>query len=182
MVLKRVGTAPEREVSRRLDEGVPFDVELASEVDSIDDIFYWRSANGTYLLEVKIVAATGMIGGVTLVLVPKEQRRIVGSVRQAESRTDNGVPLVDLAPWKARIGNREFGIDPAVRFIDESVPFAFGIGTDGIAVYFESGEAASTVRNGDLTFSFTEENLLCGITLTGLSARELRRMRKCHGP
>ncbi len=180
-MLKRVGTAPEREVSRRLDEGIPFDVELAPEVGSIDDIFYWRSANGTYLLEVKIVAATGMIGGLELVLVPREWRRMVGSVRRVESRTDKGVPVVDLAPWKARIGNREFGIE-ALRILDERVPFVFGIGTDGIAVYFESGEAASSVTNGDLTFSFTEGNLLCGITLTGLSRAELKRMRKHHGP
>jgi hypothetical protein len=182
MLLKRVGTAPERKLSTDLNEGIPFDVELAPEVSSIDDLFYWTSANGTYLLEVKIVAATGMIGGVTLVLVPTERRRIVGSVRQLESRTDKGVPLVDLAPWKARIGNREFGIDPAVRFIDESVPFVFAIGTDGIAVYFETGEAVSSVANGDLTFSFTEDDLLCGMTLTGFARAGLKLMRKLHGP
>jgi hypothetical protein len=52
----------------------------------------------------------------------------------------------------------------------------------GIAVHFESGEAASIVKSGGLAFSFTEEDALCGILLTGLSARELRCVRTFHGP
>jgi hypothetical protein len=48
MLLKRVGTAPERKLSTDLDEGIPFEVELAPEVGSIDDLFYWTSANGTW--------------------------------------------------------------------------------------------------------------------------------------
>jgi hypothetical protein len=181
MMLKLAGTAPERAASVRLEDGIPFGVDLAPQVGSIDDILYWRSANGTYLLEVKVVAASGMIGGVELILVPADRRRMVQSVLQVGPRTDTGIPVVDLAPWKARIGNREF-FDPALRYVDERVPFVFAIGSDGIAVYFESGEAASAVKSGDLGFSFTEEGVLCGITVTGLSAREIRRMRKLHGP
>jgi len=180
-MLRRIATAPEREPSRHFEEYVPFDVELAPEVRSIDDTFYWRSANGTYLLEVRVVAATGMIGGVELVLVPSERRRVVQSVQRPGLRVDAGIPVVDLSPWKARIGNREF-FDRRYRTVHESVPFVFEIGTDGIAVHFESGEAASIVKSGGLAFSFTEEDALCGISLTGLSARELRCVRTFHGP
>ena len=165
----------------RFHEHIPFDLELAPEVRSLDDILYWKCANRTSLLEIKLVAATGMIGGATLVLVPRQWRRMVQSVRPTGLRADAGIPVVDLAPWKAMIGGREL-FDWRQRFVDESATFVFAIGTDGVAVQFESGEAASMVTAGDLAFSFTEEDVLCGITLTGLSSRELRRMRKFHGP
>jgi hypothetical protein len=181
MVLKRVGTAPERELSRQLDEYVPFHVELAPEVGSIDEILYWRGGDSRHLLEIKIVRTTGMIGGVKLILVPKESRRIVGSVRAVGLPTTTGIPVVDLARWRSKLGNREL-TDPRHHLVAENAAFVFAIGADGIAVRFNSGESASTVRNGDLTFSFTEQDALCGITLTGLAALELRRMRKRHGP
>ncbi|MDB4971520.1 MAG: hypothetical protein JWN44_7209 [Myxococcales bacterium] len=178
-MLKLVDLGPEHRFTRRVDAYAPVDIEIVSAAGlSIDEIFYWRSAGPNYLIEVKIVAASGLVGGVSLVLVPPASTRIVETVgMHAALDVQRGLPIVELEPWNARIGNREIGIDPALRFIDEEMPFIFTIAHDGIAVLAQLGEPASMVSNGDLSFLFTKQSELCGLSLTGLSEAELELLR-----
>src|ERR1700704_6134707 len=136
MMLKLAAIAPERRVVTSVGEYVPFEIEIAPEVRSVDELYYWRCTNGKQLFEIKILSSTGLIGSVSLVLVPLEWTRVVRSVRARELQSVQGVPMVDLSPWKTTTGNREFGIDPLLRRIDENIPFRFDIGLDGVGVFF----------------------------------------------
>jgi hypothetical protein len=175
MPLTLTAIGPELRFTRRVDAYVPFDVELSPGTAS-DEVFYWRSTNAKYLLEIKIVASTGMIGAVSLVLVPREWVRIVDTVKQADHAltSDDGVPIVDVSPWKSKIRTCESGVDWAPLLIDEECPFIFNIGQDGIAILFDLGVGVSRLKNGDVNFLFTQDRTLCGITLLGLSSPERR--------
>lgn len=182
MLLKYTATSPASGFTRRTDPYVPFEIDCASAPISADELFYWRTTNTKYLLEIWILASTGLLGGVSLVLVPREWIRVVESVdAYCIGLREDGLPIVDLTPWKSRIGNREFGVEPGLRRVDEEIPFVFAIGHDGVAVLFEPSEAVSTVNNGDLKFLFAQDRELCGVVLSGLSKMELQVLRNSHG-
>jgi hypothetical protein len=181
MRVKLSGIGPETTFRAHVDAYAPFEVELAPDTKSSDELFYWRSTGSKYLLEIKIIARTGMLGAISLVLVPREWTRVVDSVHARQLVTSTkGLPIVDLSPWKEKIGNRKIGIDPALRRVDEKDPFVFEIGRDGLAVFFESGTATSTVSNQGLTFLFTDDETLCNITLAGLSTADLQLLQESY--
>src|SRR4051794_25455537 len=128
-MLRLADVEPEREFARCVGEYQPIDIQTIPGRMSIDDIFFWRATASDYLLEIKLVAASGAVAAMTLVLVPRDCLRIVDFVGVADTMpTRVGLPVFDLAPFKLKIGWREIGVDPALRRIDEARPLSFDIG------------------------------------------------------
>ncbi len=181
MGLRLSGIGPRCAFARRLDAYVPLDIDLTQCVSPEDELFYWRSTDSKHLLEIKIAAKTGILGGVSVVLVPQEWIRVDNLLRRdLDAEVREGVPIFDLSPWRSRIGDRE-SWDSALGRIDESVPFLFLIGTDRITVQFGEAQPALVIRNGDLEFIFTQQGEVCGVALAGVLPAEIHLLRKYSG-
>jgi hypothetical protein len=172
-MLRLAGVEPERRVSRTLSEYVPFEIVVGGGSYSHDDSFYWRATDATYLFETKADARTGLVLGVDLVLIPRNRVQLVSRTAPIVPKVERGVPIVDLDPWRARIGANETAISMDPRRIDEPVPFSLLIGNDGLALLFDSvAPAERMIQTGDLGFLWDAQGLLTGVVLGGISAAE----------
>jgi hypothetical protein len=164
MLIER-GIGPERPMSCKVARDLPLELETGG-VRSIDDLFYWRRTNTTHILEISIEASTGSVIGVEVVLVPPESRLHAPSVFAMCGNIEErrGIPLVDEAPWRARVGRREFA-DPMLRFVEEEGSFSLTLGDDGVAVTIEQERAVSKIVNGNVHFLFTRTRGLCAVVV-----------------
>ncbi len=157
--------AEEAPYTRQTDEYKPLKIEFQPPLTSVDEILYWRSMNGRYLLEVGLAVATGALSTISLVLVPPawiQQRPSIKDLCNAERR-GRGLPVFHLAPWRDRIGSKETGVDPTLRISVEHIPFKFYTARDGVALLFDDFEPSSVVVNKDISFCFNARNEWCGL-------------------
>ncbi len=157
--------AKEQPFTLQADEYMPFKVDFPPPLTSVDEICYWRSMNSRYLLEVGLAAATGTLNTITLVLVPpawKLHRTSIKGLCEV-GKGKQGLPVFRLDPWKDRIGQKETGADPALRFHVEHVPFKLHIAPDGMAILFDNFDPSYMVINKKLRFLFNAGNEWCGL-------------------
>jgi hypothetical protein len=136
MLPRLEAVAEERPFTSTIDGDLPLEVSIAPGILSADELFHWRSTGDRYLFELEIVAATGAISGVELVLVPKEWIRGVDELLEpatVEGRV--GVPVLDRGPWIEKTQGREL-VDPSRRVIDVDLPFVFAAGPDEARLLF----------------------------------------------
>jgi hypothetical protein len=173
----------ERPVSIQVDEYVPLRIKFEPSVISIDEAFYWRSTNSNYLLELEVHASDGALADVGVVLVPDERVIRAGPLQKLYGTrgVKKGLPRIDTAPWKDKIGPKEIGIEPRLRRKDEAFPFKYFIAVDGVAVLLDGGSPAYTVQNGPVDFVFDANDELCGLGVrdskVGRDANRLVRSR-----
>jgi hypothetical protein len=172
------GIAPERRLSCKVAEDVPLQLATGPAVISIDELFYWRRTDRTHVIEVRIEASTAAVTGVDVVLVPAGSRLRAPAVAGlcSDLEEQRGIPLVDEAPWRARIGPRELP-DPMLRFVEEEGSFSLTLGSDGVAVTLENDPPRSMVTNGDVRFLLTGAKALCAIVV-GLKPFEVESLRQ----
>jgi hypothetical protein len=155
----------ERTFTRQADEYMPLKMEFPPPLTSVDEIYYWRSTNGKYLLEVGLAAATGVLSSITLILIPHDwvlHRELIKDLCKTES-SKQGLPVFRLDPWKEQIGTKETGGDPALRIHDEHLPFKLHIAKDGLALLFDDCDPSYRVVNKEISFCFNEANEWCGL-------------------
>lgn len=160
---------------RQIDEYVPLRIEIGSGSWSADEVFYWRSTNKYYLMEVKLHSESGRILGIDVLLLPAKNVRTISSIKEASARYRNqgeGVPLFELAPWTDKIGNKETPLTLSSRRIDEAVEFELLVAKDGVGVVFPGCVASSKLTHEDVSFIFDGENSLCGVLVEGVSKQE----------
>jgi hypothetical protein len=151
--------AEEQPFTLQADEYMPFKVDFPPPLTSVDEIYYWKSRNSRYLLEVALAAATGTLNAITLVLIPpdwKLQRTSIKGLCEVESRKQ-GLPVFRLDPWK------EPGANTALRTHDEQVSFKLHLAPDGLALLFDSFNPSYSVINKELNFLFNAGNEWCGL-------------------
>jgi hypothetical protein len=157
--------AEERPFTRQADEYMPLKIEFPPPLTSVDEIYYWRSMNGGYQLEVGLAAATGALSTISLVLVPHDWILHGASIKdlcEVASRKQ-GLPVFRLDPWKDRVGAKETGVDAALRIRDEHAPFKLHIARDGEALLFDNFEPSYMVVNKEISFCFNARNEWCGL-------------------
>lgn len=168
MMLKLDSVSEPSFYSLDVDEYSPLRVEFEPRVLSLDEIYYWRSTNKTNLLEVKLHALNGAVAEINLVLIAKErivQRKSVLEEIYGEVPEKKGLPHFQLLPWIERIGQKEIGIDPELRFYDEDCQFKFFISDNGVAILFDGFVPNHAVADRDVRFLFDSEMQLCGIAV-----------------
>lgn len=177
MMLRRAGTVKVRQVSTFVDEYVPLQVEFEPRVVSVEESYYWRSTNSNYLLEFKVHASDGAVAEIRVVLVPKGRVREARSVRDlcGTAGTTFGLPLIDTALWKKRIGPKEIGIDPALRRYDEKLGFSYSVADDGVAILFDGVACHSSIQCGPVRFVFSDQDELGGVLVQDAKIAERAR-------
>jgi len=157
--------AKEQPFTLQTDEYMLFKVDFSPPLTSVDEIYYWRSMNSRYLLEVGLAAATGAVNTITLVLVPpawKVHRTSITGLCEVDSGKP-GLPIFRLDPWKEKIGPKETGVDPALRTHVEHLSFKLHLAPDGLAILFDNFEPSFMVINKELRFLFNAGNDWCGL-------------------
>jgi hypothetical protein len=158
--------AKEQPFTLQTDEYMPFKLDFQPPLTSVDEIYYWRSMNSRYLLEVGLAVATGAVNTITLVLVPpawKVQRTSIKGLCEVEDSGKRGLPVFRLDPWSEQLGQKETGADPALRTHVEHLPFKLHLAPDGLAILFDNFEPSSMVINKELSFLFNAGNEWCGL-------------------
>ena len=157
--------AGERTFTRQADEYMPLKIEFSPPLTSVDDIYYWRSTNGKYQLEIGLAAPTGALSTIALVLIPHDWIVHRESIKDlcGMGETKRGFPVFRLDPWKERIGAKEAGADPALRIHDEHLPFKLHVATDGLALLFDGCNPSHRVVNKEISFCFNAANEWCGL-------------------
>jgi hypothetical protein len=157
--------AKEQTFTLQAEEYMLFKVDFPPPLTSVDDIYYWRSMNSRYQLEVGLAAETGTLNTITLVLIPpdwKLHRTSIKGLCEMENGK-HGLPVFRLDPWKDRIGQKETGADRALRSYDEHVSFKLHIAPDGVAILFDNFVPSYMVINKELHFLFNAGDEWCGL-------------------
>lgn len=160
---------------RQIDEYVPLRIEIGASSWSVDEVFYWRSTNKHYLMEVKLHSESGRVLGIDVLLLPSKNVRSIKSIKEVSERyqrKEEGVPLFELAPWIEKIGKKEAPSTLSSRRIDEAIAFELLVAQDGVGVVFPGCVPATKLTHADVSFIFNEESSLCGVLVEGISKQE----------
>jgi hypothetical protein len=152
--------------SIRVGEYLPLTLESESRVLSLDEIYYWRSTNSDYLLEIKIIACTGALSEIELVLLPQQRFVNLHSLDQlfAVNEEKVGLPHFQLFPWNHGLEGKEV-IDPLRRRYDEQRPFNYFIANDGVVLLFDGYRPEYSITSYQIQFLFTHAHELCGVAV-----------------
>lgn len=178
-MLQLNAVAVEHHFVRYVEEYVPLRIEFQPTITLIDEVYYWRSTNSKYLLELKINATTGAVAELGLILVPNNWVLLEKSIKNlcSVSIKDQGLPVFNLTPWKNKLTSKEIGIEIKQRYIDESYEFKFIIADDGVAIIFDKFTPQYRLVNDGLSFCFTSKNEFCGIVLENLDGSEIEVLK-----
>ena len=161
-----------------VDPHVPIALTCARGAASSDDLYHWRSAGRTFLFELGIFAASGLVYDASLVLAPKEWIHFVDrDLDDPEVSTQVGAPIFDVRPWDARLQDHSIP-ELSRRLIDEPIPFSYSVGAAAVWLRFEGADApAHGVVCGMARFWFDCSDILCGLSVRDLPPDSLRRYR-----